>query len=172
MSATNPIFFAGWWPLFRIVVVGSLAYVALLVTLRAGGARTIAKTNLFDFIVSVAIGSVFGRIITAKEVVLAEACTAFALLTFLQYGISRLRLRSVRFKQFVDGKPQLLYFNGAYLSAAMERNRFRTEDIEEAVRTKGYASFDEVAAVVLEPGGELSVLHKQTGPAVLAPEAA
>ena len=160
MELPNPLFFAGWWPIVRILVVGTLAYFSLLFTLRAGGPRTIAKTNLFDFIVSVAIGSVFGRILTAKEVALSEACLAFALLVSLQYLVSKIRQRSDRFASIVDVKPELLFFNGAFVAGALARARLREKDVQEALRNKGFGSFAEVSAVVLEPSGEISVLRR------------
>ncbi|MFC7216178.1 hypothetical protein ACFQO4_19125 [Saliphagus sp. GCM10025334] len=40
--------------------------------------------NAFDFIVTVAIDSVFGQALTAKSVALAEALVAFGLLVAIQ----------------------------------------------------------------------------------------
>lgn len=37
--------------LLRILVVGSLAYLILIVILRVSGKRTLAKMNAFDFVV-------------------------------------------------------------------------------------------------------------------------
>ena len=47
----------------------------------------------FDFVITVAIGSTFGRLITAKEVVLAESAAAFLLLISLQLGFAYLDMR-------------------------------------------------------------------------------
>ncbi|CAN5815308.1 hypothetical protein BH23GEM7_BH23GEM7_39940 [soil metagenome] len=73
-------FFGGWEPMLRIVVVGTLGYIALLLLLRLAGKRTLAQMNAFDFVVTVAIGASFGRILTARSVALAEAVAAFTLL--------------------------------------------------------------------------------------------
>ncbi len=43
--------------LLRVLVVGPLAYVWLIATLRITGKRTLAQLNAFDFIVTVAFGS-------------------------------------------------------------------------------------------------------------------
>jgi hypothetical protein len=77
-------FFSGWEPLVRIVIVGIAMYVALVVFLRISRSRTLSSMNAFDFIVTVAIGSAFGRALTAKAVALAETVVAFGLLVALQ----------------------------------------------------------------------------------------
>lgn len=51
------MFFSDWFGLLRVVVVGTLAYVALVLLLRVSGKRTLSKMNAFDFIVTVALGS-------------------------------------------------------------------------------------------------------------------
>ena len=45
--------FAGWESLLRTLVVGTLAYVALIAFLRVSGKRTLSKMNTFDFVVTV-----------------------------------------------------------------------------------------------------------------------
>ena len=164
MKSDVAFLFAGWQPILRIIFVGTFAYLSLLITLRVSGSRTIARTNLFDFIVSVAIGSVFGRILTAKEVALAEACVAFALLALLQYLVSWLRIRSSAVAALVDGSPVLLYFGGAYAHRAMRSARMTETDIQEVVRSRGISSLAEVEAVILEAGGGISIIRKSEHP--------
>ena len=74
----NIVFFhGGMEPLLRIVVVGTLAYFSLIFLLRLLGKRTLAQLNAFDFVITIAIGSTLGRLITAKGVSLTESITAF-----------------------------------------------------------------------------------------------
>ncbi len=49
------MFFDSWFGLLRVLVVGTLAYAALVVLLRASGKRTLAKLNAFDLVVTVAL---------------------------------------------------------------------------------------------------------------------
>jgi uncharacterized membrane protein YcaP (DUF421 family) len=167
MNREVAFLFAGWQPIVRIIFVGTFAYLALLITLRISGPRTIARTNVFDFIISVTIGSVFGRILTAKEVALVEACVAFALLVLLQYLVSWLRIRSRLVSSLVDGDPILLYFDGDYAPSAMRTARIAESDIQEAVRAKGLSSLAVVEAVILEAGGAISIIRKSDHPSEL-----
>jgi uncharacterized membrane protein YcaP (DUF421 family) len=162
---SNPasILFSDWLPVLRVIVVGTAGYFFLLLVLRAAGPRTLAKTSIFDFIMLVSIGSVYGRILTAEEVSLVEACVAYALLTGLHYFVSWLRTRSTRFATFLDAAPVLLYFRGTYVERELRRARMRHSDIEAAVRHNGMGSMASVDAVVLEADGELSIVRKDSG---------
>ncbi len=160
VESVEAIFFAGWLPILRVLVVGTAGYVFLLLALRAGGPRTLAKTNIFDFVILVSLGSVYGRILTATDVALLEACIAYALVIGLHYGVSLLRVRDARLASLLDAEPVLLYFDGRYGERSLHRVRLNEHDVEAAVRKKGYASMREVSAVVLEADGDLSVIGR------------
>ena len=67
------IWFAGWQLTGRIVSVGSIGYAVLVFLLRISGERTLAQMNSFNFVITVAIGATFGRVMTTRSVALAEA---------------------------------------------------------------------------------------------------
>lgn len=154
--------FNGWEPILRILVVGSAAYFTLVFLLRATNKRTLAQLNAFDFIITVAIGASFGRILTARQVAFTEAFTAFALLILLQYAMTRLQLRSQRVAKALTAPPTLLYYQGQYLEGAMEKQRVTASELESAVRRKGAGSLELVEAVILESNGKFSVIKKPT----------
>lgn len=154
-------FYNGWEPLARIVIVGTLAYLSLVLLLRISQKRTLAQLNAFDFIVTVALGASFGRVLTARQVALSEALTAFALLITLQFVISWLQVRSQRFSHFVTASPSLLFYQGRYLHREMRRERVTVSDLHAVVMRKGIGSMDGVEAIVLEANGKFAVVKKQ-----------
>lgn len=156
---SDPTFFLnGWEPIARIIVVGSLAYAALLLLHRSTGKRTLGRMNAFDFLVTVALGASFGRILTARNVALAEAVTAFALLVALQYAVTFLRTKSSVFKQAVTASPSLLFYRGRFDRARMRRERVTEDELIAAARQDGLGSIGEVEAIVLETDGRLAVI--------------
>ena len=56
-------FFNGWDDLLRTLVVGVLAYIALVFLLRIFGNRTLSKMNAFDLVVTVALGSILATVL-------------------------------------------------------------------------------------------------------------
>jgi len=164
---TDPVFFfGGWRPLARIVVVGVAMYVALVVFLRASGSRTLADLNAFDFVVTVAIGSVFGRALTAKGLSLSEALAAAALLVVLQYAVTSVQVAWPPFGRAVTNPPVLLYFRDEYLRTPMRRERVTASELRAAVRKKPVGTLADVDAVVLESSGEFSVVQSVPSAAV------
>ena len=155
-------FFGGWEPVARILVVGPLAYAALVLLLRISGKRTLARMNAFDFIVTVAIGAVFGRVVTARSVALAEAVAAFALLVILQYIMSALQIRFPAFASAVTSPPTLLFYSGRVLHQNLRKERLTEPELQTAIREHGVGSYNEVEAVVLESDGRFAVIKKKT----------
>lgn len=155
-------FFDGWDPILRILVVGTLSYIILIVLLRISGKRTLAQMSGFDFVITVAIGSTFGRLITAKEVVLAESAAAFLLLILLQTGFAWLDMKSGWFSRVSKSQPTLLFYKGSFLNDNIRRCKVNKKEILGVIRSKGIESLDEVEAVVLETSGGWSVVKKGT----------
>ena len=153
-------FYTGLEPLIRIIIVGSLAYISLLFLLRISGKRTLAQMNAFDFVITVAIGSTFGRLLTAKGVSLAESITAFAVLIGLQYIVSLLTVKSSGFADVVMASPSLLYFDGRFINKAMREQRITQKNILASVRQQGIVSLQDVEAIVMEPVGKMTIIKK------------
>lgn len=154
------ILFGGLHPLWRIVVIGTLSYMALLFLIRLAGQRPLGRMQTFDLVVAVAIGSTYGRLLTAQEVQFSEAATAFALLMALHYAVSWLSFRSVRVAHWLETKPTLVYFRGECLPGPMRRNRMTEGELLSAARRAGLGSLQEAEAIVLEADGTFSVLKK------------
>ena len=151
------MFFDDWGALVRVMVVGTCSYLSLLVLLRVSGKRTLAKLNAFDFVVTVALGSTLASVLLSSDVALAEGVTAMVLLVALQFVVAWLSVRSRAVERLVKSEPTLVYRDG-FLRGPMRRMRVTDDEVRQAARTAGHAGMDEVAAVVLETDGSLSVL--------------
>lgn len=152
------MFFISWHALFRVAVVGVLAYAALVVMLRVSGKRTLARMNAFDLVVTVALGSTLATVLLSKDVALAEGLLGFATLIALQFAVAWLSVQSKAVRDVVKSEPALLLFPGRYLDGALRRERLTREEVRAAVRAAGKASLAEATAVVLETDGTFSVV--------------
>lgn len=154
----DAVLFNGWGPLGRTLLVGVLAYAALIFILRLSGKRTLAKMNAFDLVVTVAIGSTLATIVLNKSVALAEGTLALALLVAMQYGVSWSSTRWPALRRLVTGEPRLLLRHGVMLDDALRDTRITREEVRAALRAAGVARVDAAAAVVLETDGSFSVI--------------
>lgn len=153
-------FYEGLEPIIRVIVVGTLAYFSLLLLLRVSGQRTLAQMHGFDFIITVAIGSTFGRLMTAEGVSLAESLTAFLVLIALQRIFSWMMIRSSTFAHWLTATPSLLYFKEQFLYKAMEKHRVTKDELLGIIRQNNISSLQDVEAIILESGGTFSVIKK------------
>jgi len=160
--------FDDWTGLGRVLLEGTVAYGALVAILRISGKRTLTKLNAFDLVVTVALGSTLATILLSKEVALAEGVLALALLVTLQAIITWLSVRSPRFQSVVKSEPTLLVREGAFLRGAMRRQRITREEIMAVIRSEGMADPSEVAALVLETDGSMSVISSSQAGAAAA----
>jgi uncharacterized membrane protein YcaP (DUF421 family) len=152
------MFFNSWEDLARVLIMGTCSYIALIALLRVSGKRTLSKMNMFDFVVTIALGSTFATVILSKEVALAEGILALGLLILLQFIVASLSVRSHRFQELVKGEPTLLFFRGDYLHDTIKNERIAPEEIRSAARAEGIHDMATVGAVVLETDGTFSVI--------------
>ncbi len=152
------MFFDGWYGVLRVLVVGTIGYVALVLVLRTSGKRTLSKLNAFDFVVTVALGSTLATVLLSSSVSLAEGVTAIALLTGLQYLVTFSSVRSAAIRRAVRAEPTLLVLRGEVLPGALRQERVTESELRQAARQGGHPSLDDVDGLVLESDGSFSVL--------------
>ena len=165
MSDFAPLFFSSWPGVSRIVLTTTLAYLALVLTLRVSGKRTLAKMNAFDLIVTVALGSCLASVSLTKSVKLVDGLTGILTLVALQYVIAWLSVRSKRVRKLVKSEPRLLFHGGHFLENALRAERVTESEVRSAIRSSGHLSMQKVAAVVLETDGTFSVMSQADVPA-------
>lgn len=152
--------FDGWTPILRILLVGTSAYLALVIVLRASGKRTLSKLNAFDLVVTVAIGSTFSSILTSKDLALAEGVVALSLLVGLQFVVTFLSVRFGVVDRLVKAEPTLLLKDGQPLPAALRRERVTHDELRAAIRSSGGRDLEDATIVLLETDGSLSAILK------------
>ena len=155
--------FSSWPTLGRTLVVGVCAYIALVAILRVSGRRTLSKMNGFDFVVTVALGSILAAVILDHDVPLVEGVLAIGLLVGLQYAITWSSVRAAWVREIVTGEPLLLVHRGKLLRESMKTARVTNEEIRAAVREAGVGAMADVEGVVLETDGSLSVISSRNG---------
>lgn len=147
--------------ILQILFKGIIIYLLLIFILRISGKRTLSKMNAFDFIVTIALGSVLATIVLNNDTSLTEGFTALAVLIFLQYLITWSSVRFSKLRDLVKSEPTLIFYEGNFLKENMKRERILEEEVFYAIRSSGKGDLDKVKAVVLETDGTLSVLESK-----------
>jgi uncharacterized membrane protein YcaP (DUF421 family) len=149
--------------LLRTLLVGTLSYILLIALLRVSGKRTLAKWNAFDFIVTVAFGSLLATMILSQDTSLIQGLVGFGLLVVLQYLLSWLSTHYAEVRGLVKSQPTLLLHQGEFRDATLKSQRVTQGEVRTAIRNQGIAAIEDVEAVVLETDGSFSVLRRFEG---------
>ena len=154
----SSFFFDNWESLLRTFVITIMAYILLIILLRASGKRTLSKMNAFDFIVTVALGSTLATVMLNKNIALADGVLGFFLLISLQFIITWFSSRYKFISNMVKSTPSLLVYKGEMLTEWMHKERIDEDEIHAIVRQNGFTSLLEVDAIILETDGSLNVI--------------
>ncbi|MWV27806.1 DUF421 domain-containing protein [Aurantiacibacter rhizosphaerae] len=153
------MWFDSWTDIGRIALTTLVIYAALIGILQVAGKRSIAKLNIFDLVVTVALGSILASVMLTKALSIADGLAAFIVLAFLQWLVSFVSVRFGWFKQVIRSDSRLLLKDGKFLEAEMKAERVTHGEIEAAIRGKGHGEIEKIAAVVLESDGSFSVIE-------------
>jgi uncharacterized membrane protein YcaP (DUF421 family) len=154
------MWFDSWSAVLRIALVGAATYVTLVLLLRLGGKRVLAKLNAFDLVVTVALGSVLATAVLSKDVTFVDALTGMVLLVAAQWLVTRVTTSLPGGRRFLNAEPTLVLADGEIVESALSGVRLTEGEVMQAVRSSGQGGFDAIAAVVLEQDGSLSVIPR------------
>lgn len=151
------MFFQGWNTIAQTIILSLLMYLAIVIIIRASGKRTLSSFNAFDFLITVTIGSISASTILSSDTKFFDGISAVITLVILQYIVAKLSVYFKPFRKLVKSDPTLLYYEGEYILANLQKMRVSVDDILQEVRIKG-KTIDEVHSVILESNGQLAVI--------------
>lgn len=128
-----------------------------IATIRVIGLRSLAKMSSFDFVVTIALGSIVATV-AATSTSLWTGAAAFASLLTIQWIVSTLRRRT-GFGQIVDNEPVILMSGPEMIPENLDRTRVTEDDVRAKLREANVTDYAQVLAVVFESTGDISVLH-------------
>ena len=155
------MWFDSWSDIWRVLLVGPASYAALVLVLRTSGKRTLSKLNAFDLVVTVALGSTLATIFLSKDVSWVEGVVALAVLALLQLLVAVVTSRLPAVRSAVTAGPPLLLRDGQVVGHALRDARLTAAVVRQAIRGSGTGDVSQVAAVVLESDGSLSVIGRE-----------
>ena len=159
-DALEGVFAIGRADALRIALAVPLLYGAVIAFVRVSGKRTTSQMNGFDWVVTVALGSLVASGILPGGATAIEAGLAIALLFALQWLVTFAVSRSDLAEEAVKATPRLLLRNGRPLREAMLAERVNESELRAAVRASGHTRMEDVEWVILETDATLSVALK------------
>jgi uncharacterized membrane protein YcaP (DUF421 family) len=138
-----------------ITSLGSL--VVLFILTKIMGEREIGELSMFDYIVSITIGSIAAEMATELEHFEKPlvAMIVYALVSFL---IAKITCKSVKLRRFFEGKTLLFYKAGQIYEKNLKKAKIDVDEFLSMCRVSGYFDLEEIYAAFFESNGKLSVI--------------
>jgi uncharacterized membrane protein YcaP (DUF421 family) len=149
---------APWW---HFIARGVVIYFLVLGLMRLSGKRAVGQFTPFDLVMLILIGNAVQNGINGGENSLSGALLMAGTLFTLNYFTAWLTARSVWAERVIEGVPVILARDGHVFHDVLRRELVSRDDFEEALRTNGVRSVDEVEVAILETNGKISVIPKR-----------
>ena len=134
-------------------------YVAMVVVVRILGQRILSTMSSFDLAAIIAFGAVIGRAALGETPRLAGGLVALATLLIMQALAGMIRMRPWG-AALITTRPVLLMAGGTILDDQLRRCHIHRAELAARLRLAGVRHPEEVAAVVFEASGGISVLRR------------
>ena len=102
------VFFQSGPGLLRTMVAAVFAYASMIVVLRVAGKHALSKLHVFDYVVTVALGSTLASILVSEDVALAEGLVAVVTLVGMQWVVAKAAVSFEPWRKFVRSDPVIL----------------------------------------------------------------
>lgn len=154
--------FAAGWPEVALVLASTFSiYAVVILFTRFAGLRSFSKMSASDFAMTVAVGSLLGSSVAQSPPPVLLSVVALGGLFAGQWLIAWARTRSARIAAAVDNRPVLLVVDGRQLRHNMRACRVSEGDLRAKLRQAAISSLDDVAAVVFETTGDVSIIPRR-----------
>ncbi|WP_059105992.1 DUF421 domain-containing protein [Shouchella shacheensis] len=148
--------------LFPIIYRTGIMFVTILLFFRITGKKDLGEISVLDVIVTLMIAELSATLIDDTELPLYEGLTPIALLTSFQLLLSKIQVKSQRFRDLIDGQPTIVIKDGQFIQANMQKQGYNLDDIMLQLRDKNVPDIQEVNYAILESSGTLSVFQKNS----------
>ena len=145
----------------RGAILASLALLWVVLLVRLVGLRSFSKMTSFDFVMTIAMGSLVGSAARVSEWdAYLQALAAMAALFVVQWVSALVRKSSKTADRFLQNQPVVLMRNGKIIiDQALKQTRVSRDSLYAKLRKANVLDPAQVRAVVLETTGDVSVLH-------------
>ncbi len=147
-------------PVLRGLILTSVAVLWTVLLVRIVGLRAFSKMTAFDFVATIATGSLIAQAGTRADwSEFFQAMAAIAGVFLIQWLLATARQHSKSLADLMSNSPVLLMENGKFLDEALAQSRVTRSSVIEKLRAANVSDIGKVHAVVLETTGDISVIH-------------
>ena len=144
----------------KILGLSSLSIFVLFILTKLMGNREMTQLSMFDYAVSITIGSIAAEMATALETDFMQPLIAMVVYAIITIIISYIANKSLVARRIINGNSVILFNNGKLYRENLKKAKLDLSEFLTQCRNQGYFNIADVETIVLESNGRLSMLPK------------
>ena len=145
-------------PYLDIVIRCVGVYLFMVLAIRFFGKKELSQLSTTDLVFIVLISNSVQNSMVGSNSTLSGGIVAASVLFVINYLLKLLMYKSPRSKDLIEGKPVILVYHGKIDVSNLHLERISMDELEEAIREHGIASYKDVKLAILEVDGNISVI--------------
>lgn len=153
----------------KVLVSSLVSLTSLFLLTKVMGNREMAQLSMFDYISSIAIGSIAGEMAAMSTDNLIQPLLSMTFLSVFTLTINYLTCKSIILRRFFQGQSLLLYQDGQLYEKNMLNAKVDIGELLAECRVMGYFDLEDIHTIILESNGKLSI-HPMSNKRPVTPE--
>ena len=146
--------------ILKVSVLSFSSFIVLFILTKLMGNREMSQLSMFDYIISITIGSIAAEMATALEDDFTEPLIAMIIYAIGAIVVSFIALHSIKARRFISGTTKILYDNGKLYSKNLKKAKMDLNEFLMECRTNGYFNLADLQTVLWETNGKISFIPK------------
>lgn len=142
------------------VIRSIIIYIIIVLSVRIMGKRQIGELKPHELVITILISSVATIPIEENTIPLANSIIPILIFVSFEMLESALSMKSIKFRDLLQGKPVFIIRNGKLQQNQFNRLRFTMDDLIDSARQAGAFDISKIENAVVETNGTLSVQLK------------
>lgn len=144
--------------ILKIIALSTGSIVVLFILTKIMGQREMSQLSIFDYIISITIGSIAAEMATSLEDNFVEPLVAMIVYAVVTLIIGVLNTRFVKLRPIFSGRTLILYDNGTLFKENFKKSKIDLNEFLVQCRTSGYFNLSDIKTALLEENGKISFL--------------
>ncbi len=144
--------------IIKIIGLSTGSIVILFVLTKIMGQREMSQLSIFDYFVTITIGSIAAEMSTSLENNFMQPVVAMIVYAIITLIVSFLNTKFAKLRPILSGRTLILYDNGTLFKENFKKAKIDLNEFIVQCRTGGFFDLSEIKTALLEENGKISFL--------------
>lgn len=137
-----------------------IIYIFVILAVRLMGKRQVGELKPHELVITILLSAIAVIPLEENSMPLSNCIVPIMLFISLEIIVSVLSMKSLWFRNLVQGRPIFIIRNGKLDQKKLKEMRFTIDDVVDALRQKDIFDMSEVKDAIVETNGTITVLPK------------